>query len=143
MRPRKIRVAIFEPDDIAEPVRISNHASIEIAMRASLTPDHLDRLENLGVTVVVIDLRGICTTEIGACMRLVRTAAPQVRIVAVTAPNDDAGAQFSIASGAVAHLGQNLNPLSLLGAVTAAARGASTHGETGKRAIRRMQFDAP
>jgi CheY-like chemotaxis protein len=141
MKTRAVQVAIIEPEAPDDALQLPRVARAQVVMRASLAPADLDRLEQLGVSVAVLDLRKTCTTEIGAVMRLIRMSAPQVRVVAVTEPGDDAAAQFCIATGAVAHLGQNLNPLTLLGAVMSASRGAPSLGETGKRAIRRMNFD--
>lgn len=136
-----VRVAVIEPAQPRPALAFPEASGMEVVLRASLGTQAVDQLQALGVRVVVLDLRGTCTTEIGAAMRLVRAAAPGVRVVAVTDPGDVASAQFSIASGAVAHLGSDVSPLTLLRAVNAASRNKPSLGGTGERAARRLRRD--
>jgi DNA-binding NarL/FixJ family response regulator len=101
----------------------------------------MQQLVESDARVVVLDLRHTSSAQIASTMRLLRLAVNKLRLVAVTDPSDDASAQACVASGALAHLGQGQNPLSLLRAVNSAQRGAPCMGETGQRAVRRLRRD--
>ena len=128
-------VAIIEAEGADDPLTLPHGCSAQVVLRTELTAEGIDALVSSAVRVVVVDLRNTCTTQIRPTLRLLRLAVRNVRLVAVTDPGDNAAAQVSIASGAVAHVGQGLSPPALLRAVSSARRGAPCLGETGQRAI--------
>lgn len=135
-----LRVAIIEPDEVSDPLQLPAGTGAQIVLRTDLTPEGMDLLVAVAVRVAVLDLRQTCPTQIAPAMRLLRLSARSLRLVAVTDPSDDAAAQACIAAGALAHLGRGAQtPLALLRAVNAASQGVATHGETGQRAVRRVQ----
>jgi len=135
------RVAIVQSATAADEIHLPIGSSVQVVLRTPLTAEGIELLASAQARVVILDLRGTCSTEVPAAMRLLRRFVEGVRVVAVTDPGDDATAQAAIATGAVAHLGQDLGPLALLRAVNAARRGAPCLGETGQRVLRRMRRD--
>ncbi|MBD8525420.1 hypothetical protein [Pseudomarimonas arenosa] len=138
-KPGRIQpVAIVEVLDGLPPLRLAPSDAAEVVMRIQLQPDDVERLVASGVNVVVLDLRGLCTSHIRPSMRLLRLLVSNLRVVAVTDAGDDAAAQMAIAAGAIAHLSRDTCPLRLLRAVHAASRGTPHLGETGQRAVARL-----
>ena len=136
-----LRVAVVEPQASSEPLQLPAGAAAYLVLRIALMPDGVEQLVASAVRVVVVDLRQTCTTQIRPILRLLRLLVPGVRVVAVTDAGDDAAATISIVSGAVSHLGRDQTPLELLQAVQSASRGMPCHGETGQRAVCRLQRD--
>ncbi len=136
-----VRVAIIEPHGTNDSLQLPSGANAEVVLRSELTAKDVEVLVDAAVRVVVLDLRQVCSTQVIPMMRLLRHAAGNLRIVAVTDPGDDAAAQVCVASGALAHLGGDSSPMALLRAVNAASRGAPCLGETGQRAVRRLSRD--
>lgn len=141
MTPVPLRVAIVEPDANPSPLHLVPGGSAEVVMRIGLVPEDVERLVASGVALVIVDLRRTCSTQIRPALRLLRLLVRDLRVVAVTDAGDDAAAQIAIASGAVAHVSRDPSPMGLLRAVNAASRGTPHLGETGQRAVRRMQRD--
>ncbi len=112
-----LRVAIFEPESAADPLKLPFGREARVVFRSDLTPDGVERLIAADVDVIVLDLRHTSIPQIRPAVRLLRLLVPALRLVAVVDIDDDTAEQAAATGGACVFRGWGQTPNGLLRAI--------------------------
>jgi DNA-binding NarL/FixJ family response regulator len=118
-------------------------AAVTVLADTGLDAVGLKALTSATPEVVVADLRGLVPAEVAPAIKRIRDASPRTRVVAIGDPGSDAAAQQAIAAGAAAYQSTDINPATVLRAVTAASSGEMHLTRTGRRAMKSLLGGVP
>jgi DNA-binding NarL/FixJ family response regulator len=131
--PLKVLIADDHPLMIAGIRRTLEHSeSIEIVGEARCGSEVMQLVERRKPQLVLLDLRmpGVCGAE---CIERIRSAAPTVKVVVLSACDDRPSIDAALAAGASAYIVKSVNPADIASVLRQAACGNVFHA-TGRAA---------